>query len=449
MSSVVLSLRGFSVRLGERLILAEIDLDIGRNEILVVMGPGGAGKSTLLRTICGYNDGHRDIQLGGAGEYLGHSLTEVCDTPDCRPALVEQSPSMMIATVFEFLAKSYPQRSKYTRVELKVRLTGELERAGVGELANRFDDELLDLTGVERRLLMLAAAVLARPTLLCVDEPTAGLEDSEVSRIISFLEAQKVERSLLMVTHNQRHGRQISDYTALLAGGKIQEHAPTDEFFASPQTDVARAFIRTGSCTVASPEACPEELEPAYLEEPPFPRGKTPVDIPSLRIAEPRRRRPALSENRGPYGFHWMRPGQLAGTPMPGVVRAVDDDLKALRRVEVNVLVTLTLKPLDSDLLETFHLEAIHFPIIDMHPPTVEAAAELCSLIEERLQAGDVIAFHCQAGIGRTGTMLAAYEIFQGMSAEDAFRAARNVHPRWIQSRSQREFLTEFELWLE
>lgn len=446
MSSLVLSLRDFTVRLGDRLILAGVDLDIGRREIMVLMGPGGGGKSTLLRTICGLNDGHNAIEIKGLCEYLGEPLGE-----GGQPVLIEQNPRMMSADVFTFLAEGYPDRSSYTRRELKIRLAGLLQSLGVGGFADRFDVELLSLSSVDRRLLMLAEAAIKNPALLCVDEPTVGLEDREAGRILKFLEAQKEERAVLMVTHNQRHGREISDYTALLAGGKIHEHLPTEEFFFNPQTEVAKSFIRTGSCTVASPNARPEELGAAYRDDPPFPRGNTPVDVPSLRpgVHNHERTKAAKSESRGPYGFHWMRPGKLAGTPMPGVVRSLQEDLKALKRVEVSLLITLTVEPLDAEALADAEIDNIHFPIGDMEAPSLEEATKLCELLDERLEDKDVIAFHCRAGIGRTGTMLAAYEIWDGMSARDAFDAARRVHSRWVQSRKQRQFLTEFERWLE
>ncbi len=446
MSSLVLSLRDFNVQLGDHLILAGVDLDVGKQEVLVLLGPGGAGKSTLLRTICGLNDGHKAIETGGLCEYLGAPVGE-----RQRPTLVEQSPRMMIADVFTYLAEDYPDRSSYTRTELKRRLADELKALGVGEFAEQFDTELLSLSLVERRLLMLARSAMRKPCLLCVDEPTAGLEDDKAQRILEFLEAQKKERAVLMVTHNQRHGREIGDYTALLAGGQIHEHLPTEEFFFNPQTKLAQSFIRTGSCTVASPDARPEELEASYRENPPSPRRETPVELPSPQLDAHNQvsQQRAKSESLGPYGFHWMRPGELAGTPMPGVVRSLPEDLKALRRVDVTLLVTLTLERLSSDVFADSGIDNIHFPIVDMHPPSVEAAAELFQVIDERLAQGDVIAFHCQAGIGRTGTMLAAYEIWQGMSAEEAFHAARWVHSRWIQSAAQKRFLTEFEQWLE
>ncbi len=446
MSSLVLLLRDFSVRIGDKLILDRINLDIGQQETLVIMGPGGAGKSTLLRTICGLNDSNQALRVNGIANYLSAPVGG-----SERPVLVEQNPQMMISTGFEFLARSFPERSAHTRLEMCEILTQEFVRYGIEDEVDCLNREMLSMSKVQRRLLMLLAAQLSRPDLLCVDEPTSGLDDTQARPILEFLDRQSQERSILMVTHNQRHGRQLSDYTALLAGGKIFEHLPTEEFFFNPQSQLTQTFIRTGSCTVASPESRPQELAPCYTQKQPFVRSSTPADIPSLRSRDHDNSSISRvpSERRGPYGFHWMRPGRTAGTPMPGVVRPIEEDLQALRRVEVTLLITLTRMPLSNELLASYDLEAIHFPIVDMHPPSLEEARQLCRTVDDRLDAGDVIAFHCRAGIGRTGTMLAAYEIWKGMSADEAFEAARSVHSRWIQSQAQRQFLTEFERWLE
>lgn len=424
MTDRILQLQDFSVQMGSRLILKDINLDIARGQVLVIMGPGGAGKSTLLRTLCGLNDTHPALYLGGSARYLGQSIHD----SSRRPMLVEQNPRMMIATVFDYLATDYPRRSEYTRSELKNRLGAELKALGQGGFSLQFEQEILSLTNVERRLLMLTKSVLTDPPLLCVDEPTMGFEESEARQILDFLSTQRRQRAILMVTHNQRHGREISDHTALLAGGTIHEYLPTEEFYFNPQTDAARSFIRTGSCTVPSINARPEELEPSY--RPPISQ-KTPVS-------------PA-SESRGPYGFRWMRPGQLAGTPMPGVVRPVEEDLKALSRVNITLLVTLTMEPFDAELLASVGINACHFPIIDMQAPTLEATADFCRFLDHRLEQGDIIALHCLAGIGRTGTMLATFEIWKGSTAEQAFAAARQIHPRWVQSQAQYDFLTRFE----
>lgn len=432
MNAPVLRLRDFTVCFGERIVLAGVNLDIHPGEVLTLMGPGGAGKSTLLRTICGLNDAHSTIEIGGSVNYLGQPIKG-----DRRPPLVEQSPTVMMTSCFEFLASAHRDRSAFTRRQLRSLLADYLQELEVEQLVEKLDRQLLDLHLGERRLLLLARALLQKPPLLCVDEPTARLEASAANEVLQLLERQRREMPILMVSHNQRHARRLGTHSALLAGGKICEHRPTEDFFEDPQTREAAEFVGTGSCTVASPDACPEELDPRYLQR----SSSVPSPGSGKRIAP--------SARRGPFGFHWMRPGQLAGTPMPGGIRSIEADLEALRRVDVTVLITLTLDPLPVALLERFGIESMHFPIVDMKTPTLEAAADLCTAVQQRLQAGEVIAFHCKAGIGRTGTMLAAFEIWEGMSAVEAFKAARKVCRRWIQSDEQRQFLSQFEHWLE
>lgn len=449
MDSLVLMLNSLTVWIGERLILSGVDLALERGKCLVLMGPGGGGKSTLMRTICGVDRESHLIQVGGQAHYLGASILR--DAVAARPAFVEQKLSMMSATAFELLSSRYPERERYTREDLRRRLRHELDALGEGALARHFDTELLALSPCERRLLTLVAAVLPDPELLCADEPMARLSEEDSQRILRFLTTQKQKRSLFLTTHNQRYARQIADYTAILAEGTIHECTLTESFFRAPYTRVAQEFIRSGSCTVDSPQADPRQLSPAYLarQSPWASKGTPALQERQTRAAA----RPAPgnvpSESRGPYGFHWMRPGRLAGTPMPGIVRPIEEDLGSLKRMNITALVSLTEIPLDSETLKPYAIDLIHFPIVDMHPPQLQAAGAFCARIQRRLAQGDVIAFHCRAGIGRTGTMLAAFEVFEGLGAEDAFSRARQIHPRWIQSELQHQFLNKFERWLE
>jgi atypical dual specificity phosphatase len=80
-----------------------------------------------------------------------------------------------------------------------------------------------------------------------------------------------------------------------------------------------------------------------------------------------------------------------------------------------------------------------------MHAPSLRAAYDLCGLIDLQLSRGERIAFHCKAGLGRTGTLLCSYLIWKGEPAEAALRRARRVEPAWVQSKEQEKFLSEYE----
>jgi atypical dual specificity phosphatase len=79
-----------------------------------------------------------------------------------------------------------------------------------------------------------------------------------------------------------------------------------------------------------------------------------------------------------------------------------------------------------------------------MGAPTIDQAIRICETIESVIRNNKVIAVHCRAGLGRTGTILAAFLIWEGTSALDALDTVRGVEPRWVQSDDQVVFLEEF-----
>jgi atypical dual specificity phosphatase len=124
-------------------------------------------------------------------------------------------------------------------------------------------------------------------------------------------------------------------------------------------------------------------------------------------------------------------------------------DLEALRSVGVTRLISLTEEPFSPVLASDFGISCLASPMPDMHPPTIEQALDLCRAIDAALAAGEVIAVHCRAGLGRTGTVLAAYWLWRGCGAIGALKAlehVRRIEPGWVQSLAQVKFLEEFAL---
>lgn len=153
-----------------------------------------------------------------------------------------------------------------------------------------------------------------------------------------------------------------------------------------------------------------------------------------------------VSESRGPHGFRWVVPGMLAGTPQPGVVAPIDHDLILLDRVGVTHLITLTETDMDQEALARHHLKNTHLPIFDRKAPSTSQMHMLLVRMQRLMDAGEVLAVHCKAGLGRTGLVLAAWMVRDGgLSAEAAIERLRKVNPGFIQSDEQLEFLHAYE----
>ena len=153
-----------------------------------------------------------------------------------------------------------------------------------------------------------------------------------------------------------------------------------------------------------------------------------------------------MPEYRGPNGFHWLVRGRLAGCPEPGIAAPIEYDLGLLREVGITHLVTLTEKNLDPDLLAEHGLANLHLPIVDREAPTQAQAYMLLLRMQALMARGAVLAVHCKAGLGRTGTILGAWLIRDGgFSADSALERLRRIQPAFVQTTQQEEFLRAFE----
>lgn len=422
-----LLLRGYGVAFGDQVVLASIDLDVPATGIVTLVGSAGSGKSTLLRTLAGCNDAQPELQTWGTATFRGEPLGRR------RPALVQQHARLLTATVRENLVSALGDRAKLTKPAQSALIRDALERYGLGELAAKLSESVIGLSTVEQRLIATARAALTGSPLLLIDEPTAQLPDEEGRRITDLIAELARGRAVLLVTHDQRVARRTGGRVSLLAGGRILETRSSDSFFERPTSTQARAFVRTGRCSVPSPNARPEDLSTSRPPPPPLP--------PEARAA--------VSRSVGPRGFHWLVPGTLGGLPRPGIVSDLKHDIAGLRRLGITRLVTLEeTETVPAEVLAAHSIARWHFPVVDMEAPEIPATVEFCELVNRWMSSGEVVALHCRAGLGRTGTMLAAQLIWAGTSALDALERARAINPRWVQSDEQVHFLTRFERWM-
>lgn len=462
MSGSLLRLEQFSVRFRQRLILDRVTMTLREHEIFALMGPGGAGKSTLLRTLSGLNDGLGYMETSGTATYLGRPL----DRAESRPELVQQRLELTMLSVRGVLLSNLPERSTLTSAQQDETLARVLDRYAQHDLLDLMDRALVDLPRVLQQRVMILRASMSSPHVIFVDEPTAGLQEDEAEQIMELLRHQRSSRSVILVTHHQRHARQLADRCALLASGRMIEVADAAAFFDAPTHAITRNYVRTGGCSVPSLEADLDVLNDEgrqLFEELDALAASASLDAEdedeevvvaapaSAPVSAHQGPRVVVAEWRGPTGFRWMRPGVYGGTPQPGMFTPMRDDLDALARLRVTHLVTLTESPIHVQEMACFDaagITPIFFPIEDMMAPEPDACAALCAHLDAAVQRGATVAFHCKAGLGRTGTMLAAMLIFEGLGAEDAIAQVRHAEPRWIQSTHQEHFLERFARWL-
>lgn len=147
-----------------------------------------------------------------------------------------------------------------------------------------------------------------------------------------------------------------------------------------------------------------------------------------------------------PRGHRWRTGG---GTPDPEEQQrarhALDEDLAWLTAYGIGAVLSLTETPLPVDAIEQYGMEGLHLPVDDLTAPTPEQLDLALAFIDRQRTLGRKVAVHCLMGQGRTGTVLAAYLVRGGATADAALRELRIVCPGAVGSPEQERALHAFE----
>jgi ABC-type branched-subunit amino acid transport system permease subunit/ABC-type branched-subunit amino acid transport system ATPase component len=247
-----LDIRGLRVARGERLVVRDVDLQVGGGEIIGLIGANGAGKSTMMDAVGGF------VPCTGGVDLLGQDITGLSPARRARLGLgrtyqgaelfadltVRETVQVALdrpGTATAGLDQGHAfRRGRARRAECDALLDG----FGLGPSAERFVDELS--TGT-RRILELACLVATGSRVLCLDEPTAGIAQYETESLAPFLLRMRdeLEVSLLVIEHDVPFIMGISDRLYCLDDGRIIAEGRPDEIREHPE--VVAAYLGTGS----------------------------------------------------------------------------------------------------------------------------------------------------------------------------------------------------------
>ncbi len=221
-----LRLLGVTVVAGKTSILSDVSLVLDRGRPTVLLGPNGSGKTTLLKVAMG-------LVAPTRGGVLMPGNREVP-----RLAIVLQRPVMLRRTVSANIAFALNVAGRRTDAAEIARL---LDIVGLGHLVER---PARRLSGGEQQRLALARALARNPELLFLDEPTASLDPAQtkvVEDIVENIAGMGVK--IVMATHDIGQARRLAGGVVLMVAGRIVEHTPADQFFASPMSEEGRRFL--------------------------------------------------------------------------------------------------------------------------------------------------------------------------------------------------------------
>jgi len=233
-------MHGVNKWFGELHVLKDVNIDIHRGEVVVVIGPSGSGKSTLCRAINRLepiNEG--EIRVDGdllpeEGRELARLRAEV--------GMVFQSFNLFAhKTVLQNVTLGPIKVLKQPAAEANKRATELLERVGVGAQAAKYPAQL---SGGQQQRVAIARALAMQPKVMLFDEPTSALDPEMIKEVLDVMvELASDGMTMVVVTHEMGFARTAANRVLFMADGAIVEENTPEEFFTHPQSERAKDFL--------------------------------------------------------------------------------------------------------------------------------------------------------------------------------------------------------------
>ncbi|MFI7003139.1 amino acid ABC transporter ATP-binding protein [Nocardia sp. NPDC050175] len=231
-------------------VLKGVSLEIGRGEVLCVIGPSGSGKSTFLRCINHLEEVNAG-RLYVDGELVGYEekngkLYELHPREAARQrreiGMVFQHFNLFPhRTVLENVIEAPTQVKKVPKAEALAKAKELLDRVGLVEKANAYPAQL---SGGQQQRVAIARALAMDPKLMLFDEPTSALDPELVGEVLQVMrELAKSGMTMVVVTHEMGFAREVADKLVFMDGGVIVEAGAPRELLANPKHERTQAFL--------------------------------------------------------------------------------------------------------------------------------------------------------------------------------------------------------------
>jgi putative ABC transport system ATP-binding protein len=224
----VISIQGLDHYFGQgelrKQVLFEINLEINRGEIVLMMGPSGSGKTTLLTLLSGL----RSPQIGSLKvldrELCGATTEQLIQARRQNGYIFQAHNLHNSLTATENVQMGLEVQSKFERSETRLRAAAMLEQVGLGDHLDYYPD---NLSGGQKQRVAIARALVARPAIVLADEPTAALDSKSGRDVVNLMQklAKEQGSTILLVTHDNRI-LDVGDRIVHLEDGKLINNRP-------------------------------------------------------------------------------------------------------------------------------------------------------------------------------------------------------------------------------
>jgi general L-amino acid transport system ATP-binding protein len=220
--------------------LTDIDLVIGQQEVVVVIGPSGSGKSTMIRCV-NHLEEHSAGRIIVDGVELSDDIRNINEIRrEC--GMVFQSFNLFPhMTVLENITLGPRQVRKKPKAEAEKHGMELLERVKIPDQANKLPGQL---SGGQQQRVAIARALAMEPKVMLFDEPTSALDPEMVKEVLDTMQdLAESGMTMIVVTHEMGFARAVADRVVFMADGEIVEVGTPEHFFDNPQEERTKLFL--------------------------------------------------------------------------------------------------------------------------------------------------------------------------------------------------------------
>jgi polar amino acid transport system ATP-binding protein len=220
--------------------LKGVDLEIGKGEVVLVIGPSGSGKSTLLRCV-------NRLEHLDSGEIW---VEDDCVTsPRANIRKIREEVGMVFQsfnlfphlTAAQNIALSPTIVLKESKAEVADRVRALLARVGLSDKEHSYPEQL---SGGQQQRVAIARALAMQPKIMLFDEPTSALDPEMIKEVLDvMLDLAKEGMTMMVVSHEMGFARAAADRVVFMDDGQIVEAAAPDELFAHPKEERTQRFL--------------------------------------------------------------------------------------------------------------------------------------------------------------------------------------------------------------
>ncbi len=239
-NSLMIQVNHLSKSFGKLEVLKDITTTFERGKVVAIIGPSGGGKSTFLRCL-------NLLEQPTSGEIIFDG-TDICDKHN-DINLYRQKIGMVFQQFNLFNNMNVLKNLTAAPVKIKGMDKAEAEEKAL-QLLNRVGlaDKLTaypaQLSGGQKQRVAIVRALMMNPEVMLFDEPTSALDPEMVGEVLDVMKALADDgMSMIVVTHEMRFAREVSDRTIFLSDGVIEEDKPSHEFFANPESPRLISFL--------------------------------------------------------------------------------------------------------------------------------------------------------------------------------------------------------------